>query len=47
MTKMVVDISTKYDKMLGHLKTEKDFGSKAEVVQKIVEIFFKKNIELD
>jgi hypothetical protein len=44
---MVVDISTKYDKMLGHLKAEREFSSKAEVVQKIVEVFFKKNMELD
>lgn len=47
MTKMVVDIPTKYDKMLGHLKAEKELSNKSTVVTKIVETFFKKNMELD
>lgn len=47
MTKILVDIPAKYDKMLGVLKAEKEFSSKADVVAKIVEVFFKKNIELD
>lgn len=47
MTKILVDIPTKYDKMLGHLKAEKELGSKSIAITKIVETFFKKNIELD
>lgn len=44
---MVVNIPTKYDKMLKHIKADKDYTSKSAVVTKIVEVFFKKNIELD
>lgn len=43
---MIVDIPKEYDKLLGHLKAEKEFSSKADVVVKIVEIFFERNIEL-
>ena len=47
MTKMIVDIPTKYDKMIGHLKTEKDFGSKSMVAAKIIEDWFKRGLELE
>uniref|UniRef100_A0A6M3M218 Uncharacterized protein n=1 Tax=viral metagenome TaxID=1070528 RepID=A0A6M3M218_9ZZZZ len=47
MTKMIVDIPKEYDKMLGHLKAEKEFSSKADVVVKIIETFFDRNVELE
>lgn len=47
MTKIVVDIPTKYDKMIGHIKAEKEYTSKSIVITRIVETFFKKEMELD
>lgn len=47
MTKIVVDIPTKYDKMIGHLKAEKETNSKSVVITHIVKIFFDKNIEYE
>jgi hypothetical protein len=46
MTKMLVDISTKYDKMLGHIKAEQG-KSKAAVVARIVELFFQKDMKYE
>lgn len=47
MTQIVVDIKSQYDKKLGILKIEKEFATKAEVIEKIVENFFDKNTELE
>ena len=47
MTKMIIDVPTKYDKMLGRLKAEKEYSSKSMAAVKIIETFFKKNMEVD
>lgn len=46
LTKILVDMPTKYDKKLGHLRAEK-YISKSVLVVKIVEDFFDKNRELE
>lgn len=45
--KITINIDPKYDKMLGILKIEKGFMTKAEVVVKIIEYFFDNNMTLD
>ena len=47
MTKIVVDIPTKYDKIIGHIKAEKEFGSKSIVITRIVKTFLDKNMEVE
>ena len=47
MPKIVVDIPVKYDKLLKHLKADREFSTKGKVIEKIVETFFKKEMDLE
>lgn len=47
MVQIVINVDPKYDKKLGILKIEKEFTTKAEVVETIIKTFFDKNVELN